>query len=108
MTTKFIQPGDVIDHTPGSAVANGAVVVMGVRVGVALAAIAANEVGAVRVAGVFELPKLSTDVIAQGALVYWDTSPGEITTTSSGNTLAGYAVAAAGNGTTTCKVKLNA
>lgn len=108
MTTKYIQPGEVIDHTPGSDVAAGAIVVMGVRVGVALAAIAANAAGAVQVSGVFELPKLSTDVIAQGALVYWDTTPGEMTTTSAGNTLAGYAVAAAGNGTTTVKVKLNA
>lgn len=108
MTTKFIQPGHVLDHTPGSDVANGALVVMGVRVGIALTDIASGATGAVRVEGVFSLPKLSTDVIAQGALVYWDASPGEITTTASGNTLAGYAVEAAGNGVLTCKVKINA
>lgn len=108
MTTKFIQPGLALDHTPGSNVSAGDVVVMGVRVGVALADIASGEVGAVQVDGIFELPKLSTDVIAQGALVYWDTTPGEITTTVGSNVLAGYAAVAAGNGTTTCKVKLNA
>jgi predicted RecA/RadA family phage recombinase len=108
MTTNFIQPGEVIDHTPGSAVSSGDVVVMGVRVGIALADIEAGAVGAVQVSGVFELPKLSTDVIAQGALVYWDTTPGEITVVVGSNVVAGYAVAAAGNGVTTCKVKLNA
>jgi len=108
MTTRYVQPGEVIEHTPGSDVANGAVVVMSKLVGVALASIAAGVPGPVQISGVFELPKLAADAIAQGDEVYWDASPGEITTTSSGNTLAGKAVVAAGAATTTCKVKLNA
>lgn len=107
MTTKYIQPGSVIDHTPAGAVAAGAVVVMSTLVGVALVAIAANATGSVQIDGVFELNKLSTDVIAQGDVVYWDPTPGEITTTASTNTLAGKAIAAAGNGVLTVKVKLN-
>jgi predicted RecA/RadA family phage recombinase len=108
MAKKFIQPGEAIDYTASGTLAAGAVVVMGVRIGIVLNDMVSGDVGAVRVTGVWELAKLSTDVIAQGALVYWDTSPGEITTTSAGNTLAGYAIEAAGNGTTTCKVKINA
>jgi predicted RecA/RadA family phage recombinase len=108
MTTKFVQPGSVIDYTAGSNIASGAVVVMSTLVGVALAAIASGSSGSVQIDGVFQLNKLSTDVIAQGDNVYWDASPGEITTTSAGNTLAGKAVAAAGNGTTSVLVKLNA
>jgi predicted RecA/RadA family phage recombinase len=108
VTTRFKQMGDVLDHTPGTAVASGAVVVMGAMVGVALANIAANQSGSVQVAGVFELPKLAGDVIAQGVDVYWDATPGEVTVTSAGNTLAGKAAYAAGAGITTVQVLLNA
>lgn len=108
MTTKFVQPGDVIDYTPGANVANGKMVVIGVRVGIALAAIAANTTGPLAVAGVFNYAKLSTDTPAQGALLYYDSANDRLTTTSAGNTLAGYAVAAAGSGTTTVNIKLNA
>lgn len=107
MTRKYIQPGEVIDHTAGSNLTSGAVVVMSTLVGVALVDIASGATGSVQIAGVFEINKLSTDVIAQGDLVYWDATPGEITTTSAGNTLAGKAVSAAGNGVLTVKVKLN-
>lgn len=105
---NFVQIGDVLDYTPGTAVASGAVVVMGVRVGIAVADIAANATGAVRVKGVVELAKLSTDTQAQGALLYWDSTNSRLTTTASGNTLAGYAAKAAGNGTTTVWLHLNA
>lgn len=105
---NFIQPGDVLDHTPGSNVTGGQVVVMGVRVGVAVADIASGQTGPVRVRGVVELAKASADVIAQGALVYWASGAGNITSTAAGNTLAGYAAAAAGAGVTTIRVALNA
>lgn len=108
MTTKFQQPGEVADYTAGANIASGDVVVMGVRVGVALAAIANGKTGSVQVSGVFRLAKLSTDNIAQGALVYWDNTNKRITSTSSGNTLAGYAFNAAGASTTAIDVKLNA
>lgn len=108
MTSKFVQPGDVLDYTPGTAVVSGKMVVAGVRVGIALAAIAANATGPLAVRGVFTYAKLSTDVIAQGALVYYDAGNDRLTLTSAGNTLAGYAAAAAGNGVTTVNVSLNA
>lgn len=108
MAKKFIQPGEAIDYTAGATLASGDVVVMGARIGIVLNDMVSGDVGAVRVTGVWELAKLSTDVIAQGALVYWDTTPGEITTTVGSNVVAGYAIEAAGSGTTTCKVKINA
>lgn len=108
MTTKYVQPGRVLDYANGGTVrASGDVVVAGTLVGVCLAAIAANATGSVRIAGVFTLPKLSTDTIAQGALVYWDAANSRITTTASGNTLAGNAFVAAGSGVATCQVLLN-
>jgi predicted RecA/RadA family phage recombinase len=107
MTSKFVQPGDVLDYTPGSAVANGKMVVAGARVGIALAAIAAGATGPLGVRGVFTYAKLSTDNMAQGALVYYDAANDRLTTTASGNTLAGYAAAAAGATTTSVNVALN-
>jgi len=105
---NFVQEGHVLDYTPGGNVASGAVVVIGVRVGVAVADIAANATGALRVRGVVELAKLSSDTPAQGALLYWDAANSRLTTTASGNTLAGYAAKAAGNGATTVWLNLNA
>ena len=108
MAKSYIQDGKILDYTAAGALASGAVVVIGVRVGVLLAALATGETGSLQVRGVFELTKLTTDVVAQGALVYWDVTNSRLTTTVGTNTLAGYAVAAAGNGVTTCKVNLNA
>ena len=108
MTTKFVQPGDVIDYVAGANITAGQVVLIGVRVGVALAAIANGSTGSVAMTGVFTVAKLSTDVVAQGAALYWDNTNSRLTTTASGNTLAGYAFAAAGNGVSTVNIKLNA
>lgn len=108
MASNFVQPGDVIDFTAGANFASGDVVLIGARVGVALTAIANGATGPVRVSGVFSLKKKSTDVFAQGAVGYWDNTNKEITTTSAGNTLAGYAFAAAGSGATSINFKLNA
>lgn len=105
---NFIQPGDVLDHTAASNLTSGQVVVIGARVGVAVADITSGQAGPVRVRGVVELAKASADVIAQGALVYWASGAGNITSTASGNTLAGYAAGAAGAGVTTIRVALNA
>lgn len=109
MATNYVMSGDVLDYTAsGAAVASGAVVKTGVRIGVALADIADGDTGAVRVRGVFTIAKLSTDVVAQGDLLYWDDTNDRLTTTATSNTLAGYAAAAAGNGTTTVQISLNA
>lgn len=108
MTTKFVQPGEVIDYTAGANIASGQVVLMGARIGVALKAIANGETGPMQVTGVFNIAKLSTDNMAQGALLYWDNTNSRLTTTASGNTLAGFAAAAAGASTTSVNIKINA
>ena len=107
MTKKFIQPGDVIDYTAGSALTSGTVVVIGKRIGVLLSDLASGETGPAQVTGVFEVTKLTTDDVAQGALLYWDTANSRLTTTVSTNTLAGYAFKAAGTSATTVNIKLN-
>lgn len=107
MATNFIQPGEVIDFTAAAALASGAGVLIGKRLGVALGAVANGAQGVAQVTGVFSLPKLSTDVVTQGAELYWDDTNKRLTLTATANTLAGYAWAAAGNGETTVKIKLN-
>ena len=57
--------------------------------------------------GVFDLPKVSTDVFAVGAAVYWDNAAKLMTGTNSGNTKIGVAVAAAANPSGTVTVRLN-
>ena len=108
MTTRFVQPGRVRDYANGgTAQVSGAVVVAGTLVGVCLAAIAANVTGSVQICGVFNLPKKAGDTPAQGAAVYWDATNGYITTTASGNTLAGKAFVAAASGDANVAVLLN-
>lgn len=111
MANNFIQPGDVMDYqNGGTALANGAGVKIGLRIGVALAAIAANTTGSVALEGVFKVTKAASQAWTQGALVYWDDTNKNFTTTSAGNTLAGFAWEPVGNGAgeTTGYVKLNA
>lgn len=105
---NFIQVGDVIEHKAASAIVSGQLVVIGKRVGVAVADIAAQAVGALRVKGVVTLPKSSGDDVAQGALLYWSAGSNHLTTTASGNTLAGYAAAPAASGATSVALHLNA
>jgi predicted RecA/RadA family phage recombinase len=107
MAKSFIQRGDVMDYVATAAVVSGQVVLFGVRVGVAITDIAIGQQGAVQVEGVWELAKNPPDNIAQGALLYWDNVNSRFTTTSAGNTLAGYAYAAAAATTTTVRIKLN-
>lgn len=109
MTTRFVQAGKVLDYTnAGSAtIASGDAVLIGTKLGVALTAIPAGATGAVQICGVFTLPKLGTDNMAQGASVYWDADDKRLTTTATDNTLAGVAAAAAGASTTSVNVLLN-
>ena len=73
-TATFRHEGATIDHTPGSAVAAGDVVVQGELVGVANVDIPADALGALAVEGVFEFPKATGggSAITTGANVYWD------------------------------------
>jgi predicted RecA/RadA family phage recombinase len=73
MQATFVS-GDVnmIDYTPGSAVAAGAVVELGTECYVAHTAIAANAVGALAAdGGVYDVVKEAT-TFAIGDPVYWD------------------------------------
>lgn len=74
--------------------------------GVVVADIAAGGVGEVQLCGVHKLTAV-TGAISYGALVYRQASTGSITTTSSGATLAGIAIAAKTTASTEAYVLLN-
>jgi len=103
----FIAEGNDIAYTPGANVAQGAVVVQADLVGVAKRAIAANTLGALSVRGVFNIDKLSTDVVTAGAILYWDVANSRATITASTHKVFGRAIAAAGNGATKVLAILN-
>lgn len=77
MANNFHQDGDVIQYTnSGSAIAAGAIVLMGSIAGVAQAAIASGATGPVKRTGVFRMPKYAAagKTWAQGDKVLWDVS----------------------------------
>lgn len=101
-----------VDYTPGSAVSAGQVVVIGSLLGFAEVDIEANRLGALAIGGVFDVVKANEEITA-GAAVYWDADgnpyggtagTGAATTTSSGNTFAGFALATAGATATTVRL----
>ena len=100
---RFVQAGDSIDYTPVSAVAAGQVVVIGAHVGIARTPIAAGILGSLAVRGLFDVVK-ANGAITLGSALYWDedgnpqggtAGTGCLTTTSAGNTFAGFAALAA-------------
>ncbi len=107
----FVQAGDAVDYTPASDVAAGDVIVQGDLVGVATRDIAAGELGALAVAGVFDFPKATGvgSTIAVGSIVYWDDA-NDLATTNDGtgaNKKIGTTIAAAGDNDATVRVRMS-
>lgn len=73
---SYVHDGKLLDHTPGSAVAAGDVVVIGSLVGVAPRPIAANALGSLAVDGVFSMPCASGATGAQGSAINWYATSG--------------------------------
>jgi len=107
----FVQEGDAIDYTPSSDVAAGDVVVQGDLIGIAKQAISANTLGALAVAGVFDVAKASGGGVtfSAGDKVYWDNTNKLAVATDAGGTnkLLGKAIAAAADADSTVRVRLS-
>lgn len=105
---NYIQPGNTLTLTaPVGGVTAGSAYKIGQILVVAACDAAAGEEFEGQTCGVFDLPKNTAQALTEGALVYWDTTPGELTTTAAGNLLVGVAVAAALAADTTGRVRLN-
>ena len=104
-----VQDGDVITVTAPYTVTSG----QGCQVGTALFGVASHDAASgaaleLQLEGVYDVTALSTDTAAVGDLLYWDNTNKRLTATASGNTLAGFAVAAAGSGVASVNIKINA
>ncbi len=104
---NFVQKDENLTLTAPYAVASGAGVEIGLIFGVAAGAAASGATVDVVTEGVFTLAKVSTDVFAVGAAVYWDDTAKLITSITSGNTKVGVAVTAAANPSGSVNVRLN-
>lgn len=105
---NFVQEGKTITVIAPATVTSGQLVVVGSIVGVAAFDAASGAAIEISTRGVFELPKVPTDVIAQGDKLYWDSALSQLTKTAGTGSkpLVGYAALAAGNGTTTVSCAL--
>ena len=107
----FVQEGDAIDYTPGADVAPGDVVVQSDLVGIAKREIKADELGALSVAGVFDVAKEGGVAVtfAVGDKAYWDDGNNfAVATDGAGaNKLLGKAVAAAADADTSVRVRFS-
>ena len=105
---NYVQAGDSFDYTPsGADVAAGEIVVLTDMVGVALTPIADGKLGALKVEGVFALPKASGTTFTIGDTVHYDTSTELCVVASATNTLeVGKAARAAVSGEVVVQTKL--
>jgi len=99
-----IASDNLIDYTPGAAVAAGAVVVIGDLIGIAAVPIEANRLGSLAIRGTSQFPKAAGAAINAGAKVYWDSANSVATATSGGNKFLGVSPAGALSAATTVVV----
>ena len=106
---NYVQPGESITLTAAAAATSGDGVLVGSLFGVAAGDAAIGETMVLTTKGVFTMPKVSTDVMAVGDVVYWDDSAGLVTTDddTGNNPRVGLAVTAAGNPSGTVNVRLD-
>jgi predicted RecA/RadA family phage recombinase len=105
----FVHDGNAVDHTPTADLAAGAVVVEGDLVGVTRTPIAANQLGSLAVAGVFDFAKAAgaDTAITAGANCYWKADPGVVSTDSQDGKLIGKCVKAAADADAAVRIKLS-
>jgi len=104
---NFIQEGGTLTvAAPAGGVVSGALVIIGLMVGVATTTQPQGAPVAVKTTGVFEFPKVSAQAWTVGQAVYWDATAGNLTTTAGSNTLVGYASEPAANPSAVGRVRL--
>lgn len=109
MAKNYKFPGAVIDITASANLTSGQAAIVGAVLAVALVDIPAGSKGSAQIEGVFELPKLGTAVVANGAKLHWAASAGRfIVAAAAAGDLENCAVAVAdaGNGAPTVLAKL--
>ena len=105
---NYIQPGNTITAiAPTGGILSGQGLLFGALFGIA--SFSADEEAEVEIVttGVFDLPKAPAAVFTAGALAAWDTSAGQVVPPATGMVPIGVALAAASNGTTSVRIRLD-
>ena len=103
---NFVQSGVNVTLTAPYALTSGQGALVGSLFGVASTDLANGASGEFVTQGVFDLTKATGEAWTVGAKVYWDNGNRRVTTTASGNTLIGVALAVAASGATVGRVRL--
>ena len=104
---NYVQKGESLTIAAPYEVLSGGGVKSGLIFGVASGdALSGADIDVVTL-GVFDLPKVSADVFAVGAAIYWNDTTKLVTSTTSGNTKIGVAVKAAANPSASVNARLN-
>lgn len=103
---NFVQDGDTITIAAPYALTSGNGCQKGMLFGVATADALNGAQTEIQCKGVFNVNKLSTDVIAEGDPLYWDNTNKRLTSTATANLFVGHATDAAGNGVATVNIRL--
>lgn len=105
---NYIQPGKTVTVTAPATVTSGQLVVVGSLIGVAAYDAAPGAEVEIDTEGVFTLPKVLTDVVAQGDKLFWDSGVAKVTKTAGTGSkpFVGVARAAAGNGISEVECRL--
>ena len=106
---NYVQPGESITVTATAAASSGDGVVMGALFGIASGDAAIGEKLVLTTQGVFTMPKVSTDAVTVGAVIYFDDSAKLVTTDddTGSNPRIGIAVTAAANPSGSVNVRLD-
>lgn len=105
---NYIQPSDILDLTaPAGGLVSGQAHLFGDLFGIATTDAEEGEKVAVRVDGVFRLPKDFDESFTEGQKVYWSTADLKVTGTATDNPLIGHAVEAAPIGNIVGNVRLS-
>lgn len=109
MSQTFVSPGRVMTYTaPSGGVIAGTPLLIGAVLVVPRTTVAQGLPFDADAEGVHKLmPKATGQVWAEGALLYWDNTARNFTTTATANTRVGSAGAAAASGDTTGTVRLD-
>lgn len=106
---NYVQKGENITITATAAATSGQGVLVGNLFGIAAGNAEIGDSLDLVTVGVFDMPKVSTDVLAVGDFVYWDDTAKLATAddATGNNELIGLAVTAAANPSGTVNVRLN-
>lgn len=103
---NYVQEGSVLELTAPYQRNSGEGALVGSIFGVAMVDVANGAAANFMVEGVIDLAK-AAGAVTQGALVYWDNTAKNVTTTLTANTKIGVATQAAQSGDATVRVRLN-